>query len=234
MEQVKAQSSLFPELVEMKKNFQGLSVWRLKNGLSQLVDRLIDNLNNSDDNDEEKKQSISLNSNEKVESLSFNRSNSKMQVKTNKSEHEFDLVVSALSAKQLANVLNDSEFDELRSKLNKIEFVNMVVINLYFKKRVLNHQGFGYLVPSSEKSSILGCIFDSVFNEPNDDYTNLTVMMGGAWYDKVIGNRSSEQVFDLAYKELSTHLNLGDIRPDHYEVSFLKVILKFKIFFYQI
>lgn len=83
------------------------------------------------------------------------------------------------------------------------------------------------MVPSSEKSNILGCIFDSVFNGPNEDYTNLTVMMGGAWYDKVIGNRSSEQVFDLAYKELRAHLNLGEIRPDHYEVSFLKVSFNF-------
>ena len=36
-------------------------------------------------------------------------------------------------------------------------------------------KGFGYLVPSVEDSPILGCIFDSVFDEDHKTHSTLTV-----------------------------------------------------------
>lgn len=51
----------------------------------------------------------------------------------------------------------------------------MVVVNMYFKKDILPVKGFGYLVPSNQKSAILGCIFDSVLDEVYQDHTILTV-----------------------------------------------------------
>ena len=47
-------------------------------------------------------------------------------------------------------------------------------------------------------------------------------MMGGAWYDQYIGSKDSNQIAQMAYDELSKHLNIKT-EPDYYEVSKLKV-----------
>ena len=47
-------------------------------------------------------------------------------------------------------------------------------------------------------------------------------MMGGAWYDQYIGSKDSNQIAQMAYDELSRHLNIKT-EPDYYEVSKLKV-----------
>ena len=67
------------------------------------------------------------------------------------------------------------KYQKLKELLNKIDTVNMVVVNMYFKKDILPVKGFGYLVPSNQKSAILGCIFDSVLDEVHKDHTILTV-----------------------------------------------------------
>ena len=74
----------------------------------------------------------------------------------------------------LANMLSD-DLQKLKTLLNKIECVNMVIVNLFYEQDVLPVQGFGYLIPSKEKSPILGCIFDSVFNKPGQNSSTLTV-----------------------------------------------------------
>ncbi len=68
-----------------------------------------------------------------------------------------------------------NEYSSLRDLLNRIECVNMAIVNLYFSTDVLPAQGFGYLVPTNQNSPIIGCIFDSVFNSPNQKGTVLTV-----------------------------------------------------------
>ena len=95
------------------------------------------------------------------------------------------------------------------------------MINFYFDQNVLPVNGFGYLVPTNQKSPMLGCIFDSVFNEPGQNNTVLTVMMGGAWYDQIAGHDSPSLV-QLAYNELRKHLKLK-IEPKYNEISILKV-----------
>ena len=78
------------------------------------------------------------------------------------------------------------------------------------------------MIPSNQNSPILGCIFDSVFNDPKTDNTVLTLMMGGEWFDEYIGNKSESEIFSLAFNELKKHLKL-DRNPNLYEVSILKV-----------
>ncbi len=95
------------------------------------------------------------------------------------------------------------------------------MINFYFDQNVLPIHGFGYLVPTNQKSPILGCIFDSVFNDSSQNNTVLTVMMGGAWYDQ-IASHDSQSLVQLAYSELRKHLNLK-VEPKYNEISILKV-----------
>lgn len=117
-----------------------------------------------------------------------------------------------------------NEYIKLKNLLGKIESVDMAVINFYFKSNILPVKGFGYLVPTNQKSPIIGCIFDSVFNKPEQKNTVLTVMMGGHWYNEYIGNKNNEQIYELALNELKKHLNFK-INPDLYEVTILKVYI---------
>ena len=50
---------------------------------------------------------------------------------------------------------------ELSSLLSQVPFVDVAVVNIQFKGKVLDHQGFGFLVPSSQPEPILGCIYDT-------------------------------------------------------------------------
>lgn len=47
-------------------------------------------------------------------------------------------------------------------------------------------------------------------------------MMGGAWFDEFIGNKSEREIYELGWSEAKRHLNL-QVEPDLYEVSILKV-----------
>ena len=59
-------------------------------------------------------------------------------------------------------------------------------------------------MPSSQPDPILGCIYDSC-TFPQGNRTLLTVMMGGAWYDQVVGDRSQEEVGSLAVEQVRVH-----------------------------
>ncbi len=50
--------------------------------------------------------------------------------------------------------------------------------------------------------------------------------MGGAWYEKYIGNKDENSIYNLAFNEIKKHLNLKT-DPDHYHLSILKVFLVF-------
>ena len=50
---------------------------------------------------------------------------------------------------------------ELSSLLSQVPFVDVAVVNIQFRGKVLDHQGFGFLVPSSQPEPILGCIYDT-------------------------------------------------------------------------
>merc|ERR1719221_1791011 len=60
-------------------------------------------------------------------------------------------------------------------------------------RQVLDHEGFGFLVPSSQPQPLLGCIYDTC-TFPQGNRTLLTVMTGGAWYQDMVGDRSAQEV----------------------------------------
>jgi len=97
---------------------------------------------------------------------------------------------------------------ELSSLLSSIPFVNVALVNIQYRGKVLDHQGFGFLVPSSQPDPILGCIYDSC-TFPQGDRTLLTVMMGGAWYNQVVGDKSEQEVERMAVENVSRILNIS-------------------------
>ena len=55
-------------------------------------------------------------------------------------------------------------------------------------------------------------------------------MLGGAWYNEYIGNKTETQIYEMAVNELKKHLN-NQVNPDLYELSILKVnLIQFKMF----
>merc|ERR1719420_299982 len=97
---------------------------------------------------------------------------------------------------------------ELSSLLSQVPFVDVAVVNIQFRGKVLDHQGFGFLVPSSQPEPILGCIYDSC-TFPQGNRTIFTVMMGGAWYNTVVGDRTEQEVERMAVETISGVLNIS-------------------------
>jgi protoporphyrinogen/coproporphyrinogen III oxidase len=95
-----------------------------------------------------------------------------------------------------------------------LHYASVVVVNLGYRHSVLPKSGFGYLIPSNQKESILGCVWDSsVFPQQNRfDETRLTVMMGGVHHPEV-SNESPEKIEKMALEALRNHMGIVD-SPD--------------------
>ena len=67
--------------------------------------------------------------------------------------------------------------------------MDVAVVNLVNQKVKLPVEGFGFLVPTQQGVSALGCVFDSCsFPPDDDDLCILTVMLGGHLFEKQFGN----------------------------------------------
>lgn len=106
--------------------------------------------------------------------------------------------------------------DHLISTLpsRELHYASVAVINVGYRKSVLRQKGFGYLIPSKEQESILGCVWDSsVFPSQNrQDSTVLSVMMGGAHYPEIEWF-SERQCIEVALEALERHLGIS-AQPD--------------------
>lgn len=121
---------------------------------------------------------------------------------------EADLLVSALPARSLAPLL-PSHSSEISSLLRSIPYATVLVVNVGYRKKVLEQQGFGYLVPYSEGERILGCTWDScIFPEQNEpDEQRLTMMLGGTrspWAETLDFSEAEK----IALDALERHLHI--------------------------
>jgi len=89
----------------------------------------------------------------------------------------------------------------------QIPCASIAVVNIGYRKKVLKHKGFGYLIPRNVGSDVLGAIWDSsAFPQQNShpDETRITVM---------IGRRLDQDLVSLALDTLKHHLGITE-RPD--------------------
>ncbi|XP_025934864.1 protoporphyrinogen oxidase isoform X2 [Apteryx rowi] len=131
-----------------------------------------------------------------------------------------DHVVSAIPAGALAEVL-PTEAEPLARELRHIPAVAVAVVNLQYEGAKLPVTGFGHLVPSSEDSSLLGIVYDSVaFPEHNRSGAaslRLTVMLGGAWFTQSFGDPAAvapSLLLRRAQDAVRAHLGL-EAAPSH-------------------
>ena len=144
--------------------------------------------------------------------------------KDTKTIEEIDHVFSTIPANKLMGALPQlSSLQRAKSLLNQMKHtVNVAVVNLVYKHpKLINEDGFGYLVPSKEKEDILGVAWDSsIFPTQIDPHTfkgnqldefnntsRVTVMIGGANYPEV-STKSEDELTDLAVSKFTQHLGI--------------------------
>lgn len=187
------------------------SIYSLQGGLETLPKTMVEKLNEKD--------SISLNLNSACDRINFEAAG-QAQVSVNRSNYSTNHVVSSLPSFQLAKLV-EHQHPILANDLKMIKCVDVAVINLHYKSDLLQHKGFGLLVPPIENLPILGIIFDSCCFEMNGE-TVLTVMCGGKWFEKWFGKNPSEaKLLEVALENIKKILKI-DEKPDHYKVNILK------------
>uniref|UniRef100_A0A182R8D3 Protoporphyrinogen oxidase n=1 Tax=Anopheles funestus TaxID=62324 RepID=A0A182R8D3_ANOFN len=186
------------------------SIYSIRGGLQTLPETLADDL---------RAKGVSIVKGTKFEELIFDRDHVVLRV--DGKEQKLQHLVSSIPSYKLAKHVQ-KQHPQLASTLSSIPFVDVCVINLQYRKAdLLKHDGFGFLVPPIENLPILGVIFDSCCFDM-DDNTILTVMMGGAWFEKWFGkNPSNEHLLEVALENIKKILHI-DQRPDSYKVNLLR------------
>ncbi|MEJ7846643.1 MAG: protoporphyrinogen oxidase [Pyrinomonadaceae bacterium] len=205
----------FPRLYELEKNYGSLIIGSLrskaekqdkdfprtfsfKNGVQTLTDKLVDNLG----------ESIKT----KTEVMNIEKAKTgKWLVKTSAFEKIFDAVIISTPAQSAAKLIE--KFDaNLSEKLESVYYPPVAMVFFGVKKESVTEDldGFGFLVPSSEKRKILGTIWNSsVFpNRAPDGYQLMTTFVGGD-RNADIFERSDEEIFEIVYAELENIIGLS-------------------------
>ncbi|KAI8813384.1 hypothetical protein BJ742DRAFT_482261 [Cladochytrium replicatum] len=159
--------------------------------------------------------------NDEVECMDF-KGWKGVEIRSTKGRIEADAVISALPANQLSRVLSASntytpslafEPKQVASLLSKIKFISVAVVNFAFTlpsnqsdlpKALQDGGGFGYLVPSSANSPVLGVVFDSSAVPAQDGgakILRLTAMLGGHRFEEFFGDpdkADQEEILGIA------------------------------------
>ncbi|XP_053667735.1 protoporphyrinogen oxidase [Anopheles marshallii] len=186
------------------------SIYSIRGGLQTLPETLAEDL---------RAKGVPIVTGTKFEELTFERD--RVMLRVDGKEQQLRHLVSSIPSYKLAKHVQ-KQHSQLASTLSSIPFVDVCVVNLQYRKAdLLQQDGFGFLVPPIENLPILGVIFDSCCFDM-DDNTVLTVMMGGAWFEKWFGkNPSNEHLLEVALKHVSKILHI-DQPPDSYKVNLLR------------
>ncbi len=121
-----------------------------------------------------------------------------------------DALVFATPAYVTANLLRDLD-PALSSKLSSIRYVSTATVSLGFKREELNHslQGFGFVVPRSEKREILACTWSSTkFNQrAPEGHALVRAFIGGA-HAEHLAEEDDETVAEIARRELRASMGI--------------------------
>ncbi len=214
----------FPRLYDLERDYGSLLVGSLcskaekadvkfprtfsfKDGVQTLTDKLADSLGESI------KTNVAV---ERIEKLS----DGKWLVKTEADEDIFDALIISTPAESAARLIENLDLN-LSEKLAKIYYPPVAMVFFGVKKESLAQDldGFGFLVPSSERRKILGTIWNSaVFeNRAPDGYHLLTNFVGGARNSELF-EQSDEELVEIVYGELKSILGLR-VKPEFTHVK---------------
>ena len=139
----------------------------------------------------------------------------KVELVVNGESQVFDELVSTVPAYSIAAY---TDF-KLSALLKSIHYAPIAVLNMKLPKSAIDFDGFGFLVPSSENSVVLGMVANSnTFTEhATDDYVVNTVMMGGSRY-------SIEELSGLNLKQEAGEF-LKHVFNKELDIEFQEIIL---------
>ncbi|XP_069463275.1 protoporphyrinogen oxidase [Ambystoma mexicanum] len=195
------------ELISKAKE-ERWSQWSLRQGMQMLPEALEDFLTH---------RGVEIHKDTPLTGLDRTSDNS-WKVKLPHGSITADHLISALPAKVLGQIV---PAEPLARELRQIDAVTVAVVNLQYDGHILPVTGFGHLVPSFEDRILLGIVYDSIaFPEQNrkgTPSTRLTVMLGGAWFEKEIGDPnevSKERLLLRATEAVKNHLGASG-KPSH-------------------
>uniref|UniRef100_A0A1B6ID66 Protoporphyrinogen oxidase n=1 Tax=Homalodisca liturata TaxID=320908 RepID=A0A1B6ID66_9HEMI len=191
------------------------SVWTLKDGLQQFPETL---------GKEVQKRGAKVKFNSLCTKLDFHGKNQVTCVIDDQKgltlNGMFEHVICSLPAPTVAHLVAD-QHPTLSKELLEIKHVTVAVVNIAYRGNHLKQNAFGFLAPPKEKLPVLGVIFDSC-NFDYKEWTVLTVMMGGHWYEEYFGQSATEDtILETALREVATILDIKQ-QPDFTHVSILK------------
>lgn len=125
----------------------------------------------------------------------------------------FDAVVISTPA-YVASKLIESRDRDLADLLGKVNYPQLAVVVLGYRSESIAAKldGFGFLIASSEKRSILGTVFHSVvFPERSPDGHRLLVtFVGGVRSGDSLDAKTDEELKEIVHSELSEILGVSD------------------------
>ena len=147
------------------KDITSKALFSFKGGMETLVNALENHLNDF------------IVYNVDIDAIHFS---DKVELVVNGESQVFDELVSTIPAYSIAAYTDY----KLSTLLKSIHYAPIAVLNIKLPKSAIDFDGFGFLVPSSENSVVLGMVANSnTFTEhATDDYVVNTVMMGGSRY----------------------------------------------------
>lgn len=133
--------------------------------------------------------------------------------------------------------------NQLSRELEKITYAPIAVVGLvypleYFREKP---KGYGYLVPSSEESQVLGVLFEgNIFPDRcRDGQILFRVMIGGARHPDIL-DQSKEELVALAIREIETLVGKkekegnGGGLPEHFFIPWEKAIPQYNLAYCEI
>jgi oxygen-dependent protoporphyrinogen oxidase len=145
--------------------------------------------------------------------LQLSRGNGHWLVSTPDGTYAARQLVLCIPALKAATLLEPSA-PELSARLKTITYAPISVIQLALPTSFALPRGFGFLVPASEKLSLLGCIFTSQLfpdRAPRDQHL-LTCFIGGALSPQLATQEDSE-LLPMLQRDFKTLFDLEDTIP---------------------
>jgi len=135
----------------------------------------------------------------------------KWQINTPWSSYDADAICVAVPSYVAANLLRE-DCPGLSLQLDEIGHEPVSTINFLVSRNAVGHplDGFGFVVPATEKSGLIGCSFSHQKFEGravHENHVLLRAFVGGA-YGHLIFNKSDQEIVADVFSELKNILNI--------------------------
>ncbi|MCH2207012.1 MAG: protoporphyrinogen oxidase [Lentisphaerales bacterium] len=213
--------SLFKAILTKMKNSPKKKQGKLssfKDGMEELIIGLRKKLEDK----------ISFKTGVKIEKVS--ESETGCEVSYSGSSELYDIVITACPAEPTGNILQ-SILGDLAGEVKNIPYTSISVVPQGFRSPKPDHiNAFGYLIPTSENSKVLGTLFDScVFNGRAPENTfSLRAMVGGG-KDPDITKKTDEETLGLILAENRQTLGIEKQADLHKIIRWQKAIPRYEL-----